>query len=106
MAVPTGWDIQGLIESPEKLQSTYMDWLSRSQARSLVGITSSQRDLDKEVGWLEENLADVFNTHAKILRVTSFVAEARKTWAKAKKQWGTATPDRAKFKKLGTYFIE
>lgn len=112
VAAPTGWDIQGLIDSPEKLQSAYRDWLSRSQARSLVGITSSQRDLDEEVGWLEENLADGFNTHAKIIRVTSFskrwwnkeVAEARKTWAKAKKQWGTATPDRDKFKEARNLF--
>ena len=65
IAAPTGWDIQGFIDSPEKLQSAYINWLSQSQAWSLVAITLSQQDLDEEVGWLEENLADVFNTHAK-----------------------------------------
>lgn len=77
-----------------------------------MGVTSSQQDLDEEVSWLEKNLANVLNTHAKILRVTSFskqwwnkeVAEARKTWPKAKKQWGTATPNRAKLKKAQNLF--
>ncbi len=72
VAEPTGWNTQSLIDSPEKLQSAYIDWLSRSQAEGLVRINSSQRDLDEEFGWLEENLEDVLNTHAKILRVTSF----------------------------------
>lgn len=105
-ATPTGWDIQGLTQSPKKLHSAYIDWLSRSKDRAVVGTSSSQKDLDKEVCWIEKNLAQVFDTHAKILRVTSYskrwlnneVAEARKIWAKAKKKLGTIAPNRTKFK--------
>lgn len=111
-AAPTGWDIQGLIQSQKKLQSACTDWLSRSKAQSLVGTRSCQKDLDEEVYWLEKNLAEVLNTHAKILRVTSFpkrwwnekVTGARKIRAKAKKKWGTITPDRAKFKEARNLF--
>ena len=49
------WDIQGFIDFLEKLQFPYMDWQSQSQAWSLVGITSSQRDLDEKLGLHKKN---------------------------------------------------
>ena len=62
--------------------------------------------------WIEKNLAEVLDSHAKILRVTSFskqwwneeVAGARKTWAKAKRKWGTITPDTFKLKQARNLF--
>lgn len=105
-ATPTEWDIQGLIKSPDHLESAYMDWISRSKSRRLVDQISHKKDLDEEVYWIEKNLAEVLNTHAKILRVTFFskrwwnaeVVEAKKTWAKGKREWGTVTPNKTKLK--------
>lgn len=73
----TDWDLQGLDESPNNLQSAYTDWVDQSKGRGLLDHTSDQKDLDKEVEWLEENLAEVLNTYAKILRVTSFSKQYR-----------------------------
>lgn len=92
-AVPTGWDIHGLTKSLEDLESARVDWIGRSKSQKLLDQDSNQKDLHEEVNWIEENLAEVLNAHAKVLRVTSFskgwwnkeVAEARKTWARAKR---------------------
>ena len=111
-AIPTGWDIHGLTKSPDDLESARINWISQSKSRKLLDQTSNRRDLDEEVDWVEENLAEVLNAHAKILRVTSFskrwwnkeVAEARKTWARAKRKWGTVTPDTVKLKQARNLF--
>lgn len=68
----TGWDIQGLIGCPDNLDLAYVDWTNRSRSRNFLELSSTQKDLDEEVQWLEKNLAEVLDTHAKILKVTSF----------------------------------
>ena len=51
---PTGWDIQGLTKSLDNLESAYRDWANRSKSRKLLDQTSDQKDLDKEVDWVEK----------------------------------------------------
>lgn len=51
---PTGWDINGRMNTPDKLEDAHKDSISRSHDRH---IASSQKDLDKETKWLAENLS-------------------------------------------------
>lgn len=110
---PTGWDIQGLIDSPDNLKLAHTEWTLRGKNRNVLGQTCSCNDLDMEVYWFEENLAEVFSTHAKILRVTSSskrwwnkeVAEARKTWAKANENGESQLQTQLSLSKPGIFFI-
>lgn len=98
--------------SSPNLKSAHMDWTDQSKSRNFLDQTSDRKYLDEEVNWREKNLAEVLNTHFKILRVTSFskrwwnkeVAEAKKTWAKAKRKWGITTPDIVQFKQARNLF--
>lgn len=71
-AVPTGWDTYGLTKSSDNLESARIDWIGQSKSQKLLDQTSNQKDLDKEVGWVEKNLAKVLIAHAKVLKVTFF----------------------------------
>ena len=64
--------------------------------RPFITSTSSKEDLDDEVEWFESKISLFLDEHAKILRVSPYskrwwndeVAEARKSWARAKKTYG------------------
>lgn len=47
--IPTGWDIQSLINVPEDLEGAHEDWISRSNSRRLLDITSNRKDLDRKL---------------------------------------------------------
>lgn len=111
-ATPTGSDIQGLTKPSEDLELASADWKSQSKSRKLLDQTCNQKHLDEEVDWIEKNLAEVLDTYAKILKVASFskrwcnkeVAEARRTWAREKRKWGTVTPDTVTLKQTRNLF--
>ena len=64
--------------------------------RPYISPTSLKEDLDEEVKWFESRLSLLLDKYAKILYVSPFskrwwndeVAEARKTWARAKRSYG------------------
>lgn len=49
-----------------------MDWIDQSKGRHFLDLDSICKNLDEEIEWLKKNLTEVFDTHAKILRVTLF----------------------------------
>lgn len=92
----TGWSIQNLFKDEKSFLAAKTAWLESSSERPLITSASSKKDLDDEVEWFESKVSLFLNKHAKILRVSPFskrwwnekVAEARKSWAKAKKTYG------------------
>ncbi len=50
----TKGDIQGLMRSPDDLESAYMNWIDRSKSRSFLDQISDCKNLDEKVDWLEK----------------------------------------------------
>ena len=93
---PTGWSIQKLLEDEGLLHAAKTAWMECNINRPYISSTSLKEDLDEEVEWFESSLSLLLDKYAKILYISPFlkrwwndeVAEARKTWARAKKSYG------------------
>lgn len=96
MGRATGWDIQGLIDDKDQFQKAHQEWNMQSQRRPILQRSCSCAELDQEVAWMETTLTTILDTYSKVMRVTSYskrcwnreVEEARKIWAKGKKEMG------------------
>lgn len=71
-------------------------WLESSSERLFIISIISKKDLEDKVEWFELKVLLFLDKHAKILHVSLYlkrwwndkVAEAQKSWAKAKKVYG------------------
>lgn len=91
-----GWSIRNLLEDEKLRQAAKNDWEKSGIGHNCLTSLSTIDDLDKEVEWFENRIIELLNNHAKITKVYAYskqwwnkeVAEARSSWAKAKKKLG------------------
>ncbi len=64
-----GWSIQNLFQDEKLWQAAKEDWEKSSKKQKYLTPLSTKDDLDKEVEWFENKIAEFLNNHAKITRV-------------------------------------
>ena len=85
-----------MLGDDSQLKATQSDWKKVNRDHQLLNLLCTKQELDKEVEWFEEKLAELLNKYAKITQITSYskcwwnkkVAEARSIWAKDKRRLG------------------
>lgn len=90
----SGWSIQNLQQDKKLWQAAKDEWQKSSIRQNYLTPLCSKKDLDKEVEWFGSKIVELLNNHAKITRVSAYskrwwneeVAEARKRWAKDKRE--------------------
>ena len=90
------WSIQNLLEDENLRRATKDEWEKFRSGHNCLTPFSTKEDLDTEVEWFEKSVTELLNNHAKVTRVSAYskrwwneeIAEARFSWAKAKKDLG------------------
>ena len=91
-----GWSIQNLLEDENLRRAAKDEWEKFRSGHNCLTPFSTKDDLDTEVEWFEKSVTELLNNHAKVTRVSAYskrwwnkeVAEARSSWAKAKRDLG------------------